>query len=33
MIGQRSDVFPDGDGRGEIEDISQNGITLGTWGI
>ena len=33
MIGQRSDVFPDRDGRGEIQDIAQNGITLGTWGI
>ena len=32
-IGQRSDVFPDRDSRGEIQDIAQNGITLGTWGI
>ena len=32
-IGQRSDVFPDRDSRGEIQDIAQNGITLGTWRI
>ena len=33
MIGQRGGVFPDRDSRGEIEDVSQNGITLGTRGI
>jgi len=33
MIGQRSGVFPDRDSRGEVQDITQNGITLGTWGI
>ena len=32
-IGQRSDVFPERDTRVEIQDIPQDRITFGTWGI
>jgi len=32
-ICQRSDVFPEGDTRGEIQDIPKNWIALGTWWI
>jgi len=33
MTGQRRDVFPERKIHGEIQDIPQNRITLGTWRI
>ena len=32
-ICQRSDVFPERDTRGEIQDVPKNWIALGTWWI